>query len=109
MGTPAKADGYVGIKGNLETTLKVRNQILSWVKNANENKLVGDFHGDYDITLDLAPSETGTISFNAYSQRSNNLEWQVEKFREYCESIPEVSNFEADIWIRGDSQYFERE
>ena len=109
MGTPAKANGYVGIKTSPENTPNIRNKILSWIKDANENKLEGDFGGDYEIDPTLTTDETGTISFNAYSQRCQNLEWQMERFRTFCESIPEVSNFESDVWVQGDGQYFERE
>lgn len=106
MGTPAKADGRIILKSH---SPKDKALVESWVYDANKGKLTGDFEGYYHITLLSYDEEIGQFIFDADSGRCQNLEWQMEMFKRFCEESPEIAYFESQVWVQGDCLMFDRE
>jgi hypothetical protein len=99
MGTPAYAKVSISINDSDEAVKKIEK----WVKKANNGKLNGDFF----ITLeDIDPNY---INAKISSERAQNLEWQDEKFCEFCQTIPEVEEYSSSVWIQGEGQWYSRD
>lgn len=108
MGTPAQANGEICFAN--ETVAKHHFQtIKDWVNKANEHLFEKDseFDGDYEIT-DVELHEP-VITFNAYSGRDINLDWQLEMFCKFCQSIQDCISFDSSVTIMGDGRNWVRE
>jgi hypothetical protein len=89
-------------------------QIQEWVKNANEgtlsdNVLKGDYSsyslGDYNIR-EVENTGHCWIDFKADSGRVQNLEWQMENFRDFIKTLNNAVSFEAPIMVESDNGIF---
>jgi len=89
-------------------------QIQEWVKNANEgtlsdNVLKGDYSsyslGDYNIR-EVENTGHCWIDFKADSGRVQNLEWQMQNFRDFIKTLNNVVSFEAPIMVESDNGIF---
>jgi hypothetical protein len=100
MGTPAYAEVLIVIDDSIEAIGKIRD----WVDKANK----GDLGGDFDIHLG-GEFNANFVDAQLSSERVQNLEWQDEQFCEFCKTIPEVTEYSSNVWIRGEGQWYERE
>jgi hypothetical protein len=100
MGTPASSNGCIGFTN--ETTAQFAHKLIEgWVYKANKWEFPKDSpdNGDYEIyDVDLAGSN---IEFNAHSGKEANLEWQLERFCEFCKTLPDCLSFEANVMVQG--------
>jgi hypothetical protein len=72
--------------------------ICEWVDRANTNDLTPDLgeNGDYNISV-TDEDGYGTILFEAHSDRTSNLEWQMERLLEFVKTLKGLAYFEAPI------------
>ena len=103
MGTPAKANVEI-IFDDKQHCDKVIKKITKFVVDANKKKLNGDYRGDYDIEIDSI-RDFGII-LNVHSGRVQNLEWQLEKIRDFVYQIPEVIEMDSNVWIQSEGPSF---
>ena len=81
-------------------------QIKEWVKNANEGTLSDrDLNGDYFIR-EVEDTGHSWIDFKADSNRVQNLEWQMENFRDFIKTLNNAVSFEAPIMVESDNGIF---
>lgn len=98
MGTPAKATVNISIEKEKDI-----DKIFDWINQAND----GQFNGDFDITIIYDSSSM--INCEVYSDRCQNLDWQLERFSEFCKSIDSVTEFSCTVWVMSDGPYWSRE
>ena len=81
-------------------------QIQEWVKNANEGTLSDkELNGDYSIR-EVEDTGHSWIDFKADSGRVQNLEWQMENFRDFIKTLDNVVSFEAPIMVESENGIF---
>lgn len=81
-------------------------QIQEWVKNANEGTLSDkELNGEYSIR-DIELDGHSWIDFKADSGRVQNLEWQMENFRDFIKTLNNAVSFEAPIMVESDNGIF---
>jgi hypothetical protein len=81
-------------------------QIQEWVKNANEGTLSDkELNGDYSIR-EVEDTGHSWIDFKADSGRVQNLEWQMENFRDFIKTLNNAVSFEAPIMVESDNGIF---
>lgn len=97
MGTPAKAivSIYVEKKEDID-------KIFDWINKANK----GGLDGDFDITV--IDEGYDLIACEVYSDRCQNLDWQLERFSEFCKTIDSVIEFSCSVWVMSDGPYWSR-
>jgi hypothetical protein len=103
MGTPAYVKGgTVGFESP-EQAQEAFKVIKEWVNQANEGNLPEDQDGDYninDLELDV---HNQFITFNADSNRYQNLEWQMENLLNVCKPLGGIEYFDAPVMIMSDN------
>ena len=81
-------------------------QIQEWVKNANEGTLSDkELNGDYSIR-EVEDTGHSWIDFKADSGRVQNLEWQMENFRDFIKTLNNAVSFEAPIMVESENGIF---
>jgi len=76
--------------------------IAKWVADATDGAFEDEeLRGDYNI-YDLQETEHCWIDFKADSGRVQNLEWQMENFRDFCKTLKNCVGFEAPIMVESD-------
>ena len=106
MGTPAFVNtGTIYFK-EASDAQKAIISILEWAKNANEGTLSDkELNGDYNIR-DIEMDGHCWIDFKSDSNRVQNLEWQMENFRDFIKTLNNAVGFEAPIMIESDNGIF---
>jgi len=106
MGTPAFVNtGTIYFK-DAKDARKAIEQILVWVKNANEGTHSDpELNGDYNIQ-EIEMDGHCWINFKADSGRVQNLEWQMENFRDFVKNLDNAVAFEAPIMVESESGIF---
>lgn len=106
MGTPAFVNtGAIYFKESKDAQ-KAIEQVLVWVKNANEGTLSDpELNGDYNIQ-EIELDGYSWINFKADSGRVQNLEWQMENFRDFIKTLDNAVAFEAPIMVESDNGIF---
>lgn len=106
MGQPAFVNtGTIYFKESKDAQ-KAIIPILEWVKNANEGTLSDpELNGEYNIR---EVEDTGHcwIDFKADSGRVQNLEWQMENFRDFIKTLNNAVSFEAPIMVESENGIF---
>ena len=97
MGTPAQVD-YGTIYFDTEEQAKNALDILrKWVDNVNAGRCDESLKGDYTI---YNLEHTGIcVYFKAESGRYQNLEWQMENFKNAAKELEGCAEFTADVVI----------
>ena len=103
MGTPAYVQSGSIYFDEAEDAAAAKELITEWVKNANEGTLPDeDLNGDYNINnVEFTPH--CWVSFRAESGRVQNLEWQMENFRDFIKTLNNAVGFEAPIIVESDN------
>jgi hypothetical protein len=104
MGTPAYADVTITCSGDEDKLSKINKKIITWIEKANSGKLKGSFKGDYSI--DILNDGDEVIDLKVGSMRSQNLDWQLERLSDFCESIDGVIEFNTSVWVMSDGPYW---
>ena len=106
MGQPAFVNtGTIYFKESKDAQ-KAIIPILEWAKSANEGTLSDkELNGDYSIR-DIELDGHSWIDFKADSGRVQNLEWQMENFKDFIKTLDNAVSFEAPIMIESDSGIF---
>jgi hypothetical protein len=108
MGTPAQANGCIGFTN--ETTAQFAYQLINeWVEKANGGKFGKDSPDDGDYEIYDVCLVRSNVDFNAFSGKTANLEWQMERFCEFCKTLPDCLSFETNIMIAGDGICWQKE
>ena len=106
MGTPAFVNTGTIIFKEAKDAQKAIKQILVWVKNANEGTLSDpELNGSYNIQ-EIETKGHNLINFKADSGRVQNLEWQMENFRDFIKTLDNAVGFEAPIMVESDNGIF---
>jgi hypothetical protein len=101
MGTPAFVNtGTIYFKESKDVQ-KAIVQILKWAKNANDRTLSSELNGDYNIRE--IETHGDWISFKADSVRVQNLEWQMENFKDFVKTLDGAVAFQAPLLIASDN------
>ncbi len=106
MGTPAFVNtGTIYFK-EASDAQKAIISILEWTKNANKGTLSDkELNGDYNIR-DIEMNGHCWIDFKSDSRRVQNLEWQMENFRDFIKTLDNAVGFEAPIMVESDNGIF---
>jgi hypothetical protein len=106
MGQPAFVNtGTIYFKDSKDAKAALQ-QIQEWVKNANEGTLSDkELNGDYGI-YNIEDTGHSWIDFKAESGRVQNLEWQMENFRDFIKTLNYAVSFEAPIMVESESGIF---
>jgi hypothetical protein len=106
VGTPAFVNTGTIYFQDSKDAQKAIEQILVWVKNANEGTLSDpELNGDYNIR-EIEMDGHCWINFKAESGRVQNLEWQMENFRDFIKTLNNAVSFEAPIMVESDNGIF---
>ena len=106
MGQPAFVNTGTIIFKDAKDARKARIAILEWAKSANEGTLPDkELNGDYNIR-DIEMDGHCWIDFKADSGRVQNLEWQMENFRDFIKTLDNAVGFEAPIMVESDNGIF---
>lgn len=80
--------------------------IEKWVADAMSGKLEDEkLNGGYSI-YNLEEAEHCWIDFKAESSRVQNLEWQMENFRDFVKTLKNCVSFVAPIMVESDNGIF---
>lgn len=104
MGTPAFANVTITCKN-----AKTVQDICDWIYTANHNKFTKndkDFIGDYNI--DILDSNDEILDLRVDSDRSQNLDWQLENLSKFCNTLDDVDEFSSSAWVMTDGPYWNR-
>lgn len=106
MGIPAFVNtGTIYFK-EAKDAQKAIKQVLEWAKNANEGTLSDkELNGDYNIR-EIEMGGYRWINFVADSGRMQNLEWQMENFKNFVKTLDNAVAFEAPIMIESENGIF---
>jgi len=106
VGTPAYVKGgTIGFESP-EQAQEAFKVIKEWVNQANEGNLPEDQDGDYniyDLELDV---HNQFITFNADSNRYQNLEWQMENLLNTCKHLSGIEYFDAPVMMISDNSIY---
>ena len=81
-------------------------QLQEWVQHAMAGTLSDkELNGDYSI-YNIEDTGHSWIDFKADSGRVQNLEWQMENFRDFIKTLDNAVSFEAPIMIESDNGIF---
>jgi hypothetical protein len=109
MGTPAQTQNAYAAFDTPEQAEKAARNFVKWVQNLEDGKCEEKLKGDYNIG-DIKRQDS-FIHFNGYSNRCQNLEWQLENVRDFLKEQEGCAEFNADIVILdpSNSVYWDRE
>lgn len=97
MGTPAQVDHGTIYFDTEEQAAKALDILQKWVKNVEAGRCDESLKGDYSIYN--LEQKGYCVYFSAESGRVQNLEWQMENFRDCAKELEGCSMFSADIII----------
>lgn len=109
MGTPAQTQNAYAAFDSLEQARNGAQIFVKWVQNVEDSNCDESLKGDYNIN-DITVQDC-FVHFNAYSNRVQNLQWQLENIRDFFKEVEGCAEFNADVVIMDpcDSVYWERE
>ena len=97
MGTPAQVDNGIIYFDTEEQQANGFEILQKWIKNVESGNCDESLKGDYGI---YEMEHTGyCIYFKAESGRVQNLEWQMENFKNAAKELEGCAEFSADIII----------
>lgn len=97
MGTPAQTQNAYAAFDSLDQAHDAAQIFVKWVQNLEDGKCDESLKGDYNIG-DIIVQDS-FVYFNAYSNRVQNLQWQLENVRDFFKEVNGCAEFNADIVI----------
>ena len=97
MGTSAQVDCGTIYFDSQEQAKNAIDVLRKWIDNVNAGNCDESLKGDY--TIYNLEHNGACIYFKAESGRVQNLEWQMENFRDAAKELEGCAEFSADVVI----------